>query len=217
MGPAGPGEVHGSRATPLPLDGRRRLLGSGDPIVEPPLSTAPVPADRSVRSDGGAFRAGALLLGVGLGGLADGIVFHQILQWHHLVAERVPPTTLEALRTNVLWDGLFHVATTVTLVVGFVLLQRSWQRADRAAGDGRAIAGWVLIGWGVFHVVDQVVFHELLDLHDIRMGVADPGVYNWTYGASGLVLIGSGLLLLRRRHADRDAGSAPGAGDVTNR
>jgi uncharacterized membrane protein len=102
----------------------------------------------------GTFRAGAFLLGLGLGGLADGILFHQVLQWHNLVAEPLPPDTLEALRTNVFWDG-------------------------------------------VFHVVDQLLFHELLDLHDIRMGVPTPGLYNRSYGASGVLLIALGWWVLR--------------------
>jgi uncharacterized membrane protein len=29
--------------------------------------------------------APALLLGIGLGGFVDGIVLHQILQWHHML------------------------------------------------------------------------------------------------------------------------------------
>lgn len=145
------------------------------------------------------FRAGALLLGVGLGGLADGIVFHQVLQWHNLVANPVPPDTLAALRTNVLWDGLFHVATTLTLTVGLVLLQRSWGRGERAAGEGRLVLGWGAIGWGAFNVTDQIVLHELLDLHDIRMGVPNPGTYNWSYGASGLLLLALGIWALHRR------------------
>jgi uncharacterized membrane protein len=144
-----------------------------------------------------AFRAGAFLLGLGLGGLADGILFHQVLQWHNLVAEPIPPDTLEALRTNVFWDGVFHVATTLVLVAGFVLLQRSWSRDDHVAGDGRAVLGWVLVGWGSFHVVDQLLFHELLDLHDIRMGVPTPGLYNRSYGASGVLLIALGWWVLR--------------------
>ena len=32
-------------------------------------------------------RAPGLLLGIGLGGFVDGIVFHQILQWHHMLTE----------------------------------------------------------------------------------------------------------------------------------
>jgi uncharacterized membrane protein len=30
-------------------------------------------------------RAPGLLLGIGLGGFVDGIVAHQILQWHHML------------------------------------------------------------------------------------------------------------------------------------
>ena len=35
--------------------------------------------------------AAGVLLGVGLGGFFDGIVFHQILQWHHLLSRRGLP------------------------------------------------------------------------------------------------------------------------------
>jgi uncharacterized membrane protein len=150
----------------------------------------------------GTFRAGATLFGVGLGGLTDGIVLHQVLQWHHLVEAQVPVDGLDALRTNVFWDGVFHVATTLTLVIGFVLLHRAWSKPVRTAGDGRALLGWVLIGWGAFHIVDQIVFHELLGLHDIRMGVENPGLYNWGFFAVGVALIALGSLLVRT-HADR--------------
>jgi uncharacterized membrane protein len=47
-------------------------------------------------------RAG-LLLGVGLGGLFDGVVLHQILQWHHMLSSWYPANTLENLRLNTLW------------------------------------------------------------------------------------------------------------------
>lgn len=30
---------------------------------------------------------GGLLLGLGLGGFVDGIAFHQILQWHHMLSD----------------------------------------------------------------------------------------------------------------------------------
>ena len=32
-------------------------------------------------------RAPAFLMGIGLGGFIDGIVLHQILQWHHMLTE----------------------------------------------------------------------------------------------------------------------------------
>lgn len=151
------------------------------------------------RHDRRAFVGGAVTFGFGLGGLADGIVLHQVLQWHNLIANPVPPDDLASLQRNVFWDGVFHVSTTVVLVVGVLLLYRGWHRRGRATGNLAALGGLTLIGWGAFHVVDQLVFHEWLDLHDIRQGVENPGLYNWSYFAIGLVLIGLGVLLLRTR------------------
>ncbi len=60
----------------------------------------------------GALMRAGILLGVGLGGFVDGIVLHQILQRHHMLSGGpYPPTSLENLEANTLWDGLFHAAT----------------------------------------------------------------------------------------------------------
>jgi uncharacterized membrane protein len=146
-----------------------------------------------------AFVAGSLTFGFGLGGLTDGIVLHQILQWHNLVSSRVPTSDQAALETNLFWDGVFHLTTTVVLVVGVALLWTGWERRERATGDATALIGLALIGWGAFHVVDQLVFHELLGLHDIREDAASPGLYNWGFFAVGLALAVAGGLLLRHR------------------
>ena len=47
-----------------------------------------------------------LLLGIGLGGFVDGIVLHQILQWHHLLSStgEHPATTVAGLAANTLAD-----------------------------------------------------------------------------------------------------------------
>lgn len=64
-------------------------------------------------------RAG-VLLGLGLGGFFDGIVLHQLLQWHHMVTSegRWPVTTVAGLKANTLGDGLFHVATYLATLLG---------------------------------------------------------------------------------------------------
>ncbi|RCH56281.1 hypothetical protein DJ568_05580 [Mucilaginibacter hurinus] len=36
----------------------------------------------------------AAVLGIGRGGFADGIVLHQILQWHEMLTNKVPPYTV---------------------------------------------------------------------------------------------------------------------------
>ncbi|HEY8445710.1 MAG TPA: DUF2243 domain-containing protein, partial [Thermomicrobiales bacterium] len=59
-----------------------------------------------------------ILLGLGLGGFFDGIVLHQILQWHHMVSSvsDYPTTTVAGLEANTLADGLFHAATYIFTV-----------------------------------------------------------------------------------------------------
>src|SRR5918998_71859 len=83
-------------------------------------------------------RAPGLLLGIGLGGFVDGIVLHQILQWHHMLTSTSgnPPTTVAGLEANTLADGLFHAATWVFVAAGSTALWRAW-RDGRVAPLGR--------------------------------------------------------------------------------
>jgi uncharacterized membrane protein len=50
-----------------------------------------------------------LVLGLGMGGFIDGIVLHQIAQWHNMGSAVVSPLTMDAMRQNMLWDGEFHL------------------------------------------------------------------------------------------------------------
>ena len=59
-------------------------------------------------------KAPGFLFGLGLGGFIDGIVFHQVLQWHHMLtgdSGGEPSDTVAGLEANTLADGLFHLAT----------------------------------------------------------------------------------------------------------
>ena len=78
-----------------------------------------------------------LLLGIGLGGFVDGILLHQILQWHHMLTSEgsYPASTVAGLETNTLWDGLFHLGTWIATTVGLWLL---WQHMRQGAPLGRA-------------------------------------------------------------------------------
>jgi uncharacterized membrane protein len=60
-----------------------------------------------------------ILLGLGLGGFFDGIVLHQMLQWHHMpTSAGYPPDTVQNLEVNTLWDGIFHAGTYIFVVLG---------------------------------------------------------------------------------------------------
>jgi uncharacterized membrane protein len=113
-------------------------------------------------------RAPGILVGIGLGGFVDGIVLHQILQWHHLLSSEAayPKTTVRGLEDNTLADGLFHAATWVAVAVGIWLL---WRRTTkwRWAISGQAFFGWMLVGWGIFNLVEGLVDHQILGLHHV--------------------------------------------------
>ena len=147
--------------------------------------------------------AAGLTLGLGLGMFIDGIVLHQLLQWHHLVAEYEPTGTVPGLETNTFWDGVFHLSAWFVTLVGAILLWRI--RGAPARLPGRAFAGLLLAGWGAFHIVDQVVFHLILGAHHIRQ-VDDYQLYDWSFFAIGIALIGAGSMLVR------SARPAPAAG-----
>jgi uncharacterized membrane protein len=144
-------------------------------------------------------RAPGLLLGVGLGGFVDGIVLHQILQWHHLLSDHgdYPMTTVAGLEANTLADGLFHVFAWAAVAAGLWIL---WRRATewRRTSSGRALVGWMLVGWGAFNVVEGVVDHHVLGLHHVRE-VEDPLAWDLGFLAFGALLVLAGLLLARGR------------------
>jgi uncharacterized membrane protein len=76
----------------------------------------------------------------GLGGFVDGVLFHQILQWHNMLSSRVAPVTLVAMKYNMLWDGLFHAFTWLMTVIGLAMLWRCHERS-RMTGGNRTLAG----------------------------------------------------------------------------
>ncbi len=143
-------------------------------------------------------RAPGILLGIGLGGFVDGIVLHQILQWHHLLSStsRYPATDLGGLEDNTLADGLFHAATWVACAIGVVLL---WQRArNGATGATAGLLGWMLSGWGLFNLIEGLVDHHLLQLHHVREGVGNRELYDAGFLIFGVALVAIGLALSRR-------------------
>ncbi len=111
----------------------------------------------------------ALLLGVALGGFFDGILLHQILQWHHLLS-LVPAVT--DLRTQVLWDGYFHLFMYVFAMVGLWGLWRTRRWHEEIAG--LPLFGALTAGFGIWHMLDGVLSHWLLGIHRIKIDSEAP-------------------------------------------
>ena len=136
----------------------------------------------------------SVVIGFGVGGFFDGIVLHQVLQWHHLVSERVPSDTVAGLQANTFADGLFHQAMWVVTLVGVFLL---YTRPTHPTRPGpRTLVGGILIGFGLFNVADEIVFHALLELHHIRPG-PDYLLYDLAFTACGIGMLALGWRLAR--------------------
>jgi uncharacterized membrane protein len=128
----------------------------------------------------------ALLIGFALGGFFDGILLHQILQWHHLLSGVVDPGRL---RLHMLWDGLFHAAHYLLALVGLWLLLA---RRRHAAAAGAVLAGGALVGFGAWHLLDAVLNHWILGLHRIRQDVAEPLPWDLLFFGLGGAAVGLG-------------------------
>ncbi|WP_210526580.1 DUF2243 domain-containing protein [Rubellimicrobium arenae] len=139
------------------------------------------------------LRSGAAL-GFALGGFFDGILLHQILQWHHLLS-LVPG--VGDLRRQVLWDGAFHA---LMYLIAALALWRLWSGSRRAGLPGpAALAGSLLMGFGAWHAVDAVLSHWILGIHRIRVDTAAPLAWDLGWLAVfGLVPLGLGWMLLGR-------------------
>ncbi len=141
-------------------------------------------------------RAG-VVLGLGLGGFFDGIVFHQILQWHHMLTSHPNPAVAGDLPLNTFWDGLFHAITYLLTVVGVALVWRAWRRSAVPL-SGRVLVGATVMGWGIFNLVEGLVNHFLLGVHHVW--VDGPGsvlVWDVAFLVWGAVFVGLGYAIVR--------------------
>ena len=70
--------------------------------------------------------------------------------------------------------------------------------------------GQLLIGWGIFNLVEGVIDHHLLELHHVRDMPAHVPLYDWLFlGIGGVLFIATGSAL----SGLRDAASRPGTGE----
>ncbi len=150
-------------------------------------------------------RSAGFFLGIGLGGFFDGIVLHQILQWHHMLSNAgYPPDNVRDLEINVLWDGLFHAMTYFFVVIGLVILWRAAHRTH-VRWPGKLLIGNILMGFGLFNVVEGMINHHLLKIHHVNETVpVDQWIY-WDLGFLiwGAAMLAAGWLLARTAKAAR--------------
>lgn len=144
-------------------------------------------------------KAGGILFGLGLGGFIDGIVLHQILQWHHMVSAtgEHPTNTVAGLEMNTLVDGFFHLVMWLLVLAAYISTIRAW-RQGRLAPNWSFHFGLVLAGWGIFNVVEGLINHQILQIHHVRDDLGGPLSWDLGFLVVSVLLIVAGWLLHRR-------------------
>jgi uncharacterized membrane protein len=158
--------------------------------------------DRYARQESDFPVAAGMLFGLGLGGFFDGIILHQVLQWHHMLTSAgYPPDSVQNLQVNTLWDGFFHLSTYLFVLLGLLLLWRTAHR-PHVRWSGKLLAGTMLMGFGLFNVVEGIIDHHVLGIHHVNETVPPAQWMYWdivflVWGA--LMLLGGWRLLRRGR------------------
>jgi uncharacterized membrane protein len=143
-----------------------------------------------------------LVLGMGFGGLADGIVLHSILGWHHLICVNATafcqPTSIEQLQLENTQDGYFDLALWLVLLVGTAMMFRAGRQADKT-WDGRVLVGSMLAGSGLFNFVEGLINHQILGIHHVLPGSPHQFLFDMLYLANGALFFAVGAGLIRSR------------------
>jgi uncharacterized membrane protein len=147
-----------------------------------PIASRDRPTDRALLRTG-------LLLGVGLVGTLDEVVLHQLLQWHNFYVHADQ-------YWRIVSDGLFHLVSSTLLFVGALRLWRDRQSLSRR-GRGRRLAAGIVLGMGAFNLYDGLIQHKLLQLHQVREGVANQLPYDLAFNGLAVLLLIIGWRLLR--------------------
>ena len=134
------------------------------------------------------FIAG-IILGLGLLGAIDGIVFHQLLQWHHMVLS-------DNIQLEIFTDGLFTALFSAKLIWGGVKIFQD-ARKNQLGSSWRIFLGGIFIGGGAFNLVEGIVDHHILQVHRVKPLADNPLMYDLAFLAIGALLVVIGFMIKR--------------------
>jgi len=175
----------------LPDRPSRRRRGALHLAPEPELGDAP-------SDPRGSLVLASALLGIGLGGFVDCIVFHQMLPLHDLLRAHMPDAVHLHGPLNLLWDGIFHATTWLATALGLGLLWELTGRAESKQPTGLFLGG-IALGWGLFNCAEGLRMFGLYDAVQSGPEVLGDSIFL----ASGAPLLAVGLLLIRLTSVER--------------
>ncbi|MFT9598929.1 DUF2243 domain-containing protein [Mesobacillus sp.] len=134
------------------------------------------------------FIAG-IILGLGLLGAIDGIIFHQLLQWHHMILS-------SNIQLEIFTDGLFTALFSAKLIWGGVKIFQD-ARKNQLGSSWRIFLGGIFVGGGAFNLVEGIVDHHILQVHRVKPLAENPLMYDLAFLAIGALLVVIGFMIKR--------------------
>lgn len=146
-----------------------------------------------------------VLIGIGMGGFVDGIVLHQILQWHEMLSAKIPTTTIQNKSINMFWDGIFHLFTWVITAIGIRILWKS-MKSGTGNPSGTLLVFSMIFGWGLFNFIEGIIDHYIFNIHNVREVTENPSLYNHGFLIFSIVqLIVGGYYIFKSRKKERQS------------
>lgn len=158
---------------------------------ETPINSLPIPSKNHRKP----LIVAGLLIGMGQAGFFDGIVLHQLLQWHHLFSSVKTDATIAGLELNTIGDGLFHAFDWLLTSVGILCLWSALKQ-ENVSPSTPTFIGSILMGAGLFNLIEGLIDHHILGIHHVKPG---PHEFAWDLGflAVGAILAILGAILLK--------------------
>lgn len=144
----------------------------------------------------------SVVLGIGLGGFVDGIVLHQLLQVHEMLSNKIVATNYVGKSVNMFWDGVFHLFCLGVVITGIILLWKLMLRNDFDR-SGTLFAAGLLWGWGIFNLVEGIIDHQLLKLHNVIEYADNHDIGNYAFLGVSVILFLAGWSLARSENKKR--------------
>lgn len=141
------------------------------------------------------------VLGASYAGFWDGIVLHQLLQWHHMICLNEPclPHDLDQMDTMMRPDGVFHLGMYVLNLIGVGLLLLSAQQGRAKHWTFVRALCWMVQGGGIFQVVEGTLDHLILKIHRVRPRSPAPLAWDLAFLAMGAGLIAIATFVLSKQ------------------
>ena len=115
-----------------------------------------------------------------------------------LTSAKYPAGSVPNLEIKTLWEGLLHVSTSMFVALGLTILWRAAQRTH-VHWSRKLLVGTLLMGFGLFDLVEGFMDHQLLDIHHVNETIPQAQWIYWNIGflAWGALMLLGGWRLMR--------------------